>query len=46
MGACHDWRLGWQLHLLLFIFQFAGDDGLHPQQIRGGAPGLRDGDEV
>ena len=35
-----------ELHLLLFVLQFAGDDRLHPEEVRGGAPGLRDGDEV
>ena len=33
-------------HLLLFVVQLVGEDGLHPEEVRGWAPGLGDGHQV
>ena len=31
---------------MLFVVQLVGEDGLHPEEVRGRAPGLGDGDQV
>ena len=33
-------------HLLLFVVQLVGEDGLHPEEVRGRAPRLGDGHQV